>query len=246
MRYNLYSTQYCFTSALLVDACEVVLIYEREGAWWAGRNAYLVVFMISLEEGVFFFYSGNDIRKWHGRYPVGLPHWSFSNLNSYNLTEVPCSAHKQAWEICALKHLNVDKWEQKGDRGREKGSDKPQTQPFRQEEQRNSVVIPAGASKYSCCWVQRPGKDTALWWGKGVQWYAATVSSWVVCIPGRETKSQLCSLPELTSLCPWCQVEEHIICKPMNWYYRITFFPEQRVHSVTIPGSGCSGDPVEV
>lgn len=48
-----------------------------------------------------------------------------------------------------------------------------------------------------------------------------------------------CSLSELASLRPWCQVVEHLICQPENWYYRIVFFffpPEQRVHSVTGPG----------
>lgn len=42
---------YSFTLALLVDACEVVLIYWREAALWAGRNVFLMIFMISLEEG---------------------------------------------------------------------------------------------------------------------------------------------------------------------------------------------------
>lgn len=31
------------------------------------------------------------------------------------------------------------------------------------------------------------------------------------------------NLLELASLCPWCGVVEHIVCKPRNWHYSITF-----------------------
>lgn len=41
------------------------------------------------------------------------------------ITQDSLTKAKQGWEICSLKYLKVGKWEQKGEIGREKGSDEP-------------------------------------------------------------------------------------------------------------------------
>lgn len=98
--------------------------------------------------------------------------------------------------------------------------------PFRLEEQSVSVAFvqepPVGAAVEPRVWEEH---------GMGVlPWLSG------VHIPVREAKAWSpapCALPELASLCPWCRVGEHILCKPKNWCCRTIFLPEQRVHFVT-------------
>lgn len=52
-------------------------------------------------------------------------------------------------------------------------------------------------------------------------WARTHIDLWPQC--GHHSRqSDWTTMPELASLHLWCQVAEHIICKPEIWYYRIT------------------------
>lgn len=87
---------------------------------------------------------------------------------------------------------------------------------FSWEEQRNLVGIPAWVGSMSIGWTQKPGQGHS----------SCDCSCQVICIPEKQSHRAWPNpnFPEVTFLHPWYQVMEHFMCKPENYYYRITFF----------------------
>lgn len=106
--------------------------------------------------------------------------------------------------------------------------------PFSWKEQRDSMGIPAGVSSMKCSW------DL----GRTQHGCVAMVVRWLSFQAEKQSQKALpsCSLPELTFLHSLRDVVECITCNSQNWYCRISFFPEQRVHSVSSPRSRHRGD----
>lgn len=156
---------------------------------------------------------------------------------------IPCSRQKHNWEICALKHLKVDKYEQTREEGSEKTWDTARdTTPKVTAQSSLGISTWRGEESGCCCSLQPGGAQRYSEHSHGSGQYTLRlnlvtlegtkhrgVAKVVWQSPYQTEKQNHRAWPLPLTVGPRricnseCQVTEHIICKPVNWYYRIIY-----------------------